>query len=93
LASTPVVPGGEAVAAAAERYTASQAAPSPRRTDCPTLRSFTVFCEHGLRPPLSARSRGARLHRAVAGPRRGDRGPTLSAAHGRQATLGDHAPL
>ena len=41
LASTPVVPGGEAAAAAAERHTASQAAPSPRRTDCSTLRSFT----------------------------------------------------
>src|SRR4051794_37447345 len=52
------VPGGGAAAAApllpaAERYAASQAAPSTRRTYRSTLRSFAIFCEHELGLPAT----------------------------------------
>jgi integrase len=59
-ASQLVVPGGGAVAAAAapllpvaERYAASQAAPSTRRTHRSTLRCFALFCEHELQLPAT----------------------------------------
>src|SRR4051794_23676999 len=59
-ASELVVPGGGAVAAAAapllptaERYAASQAAPSTRRTYRSTLRSFALFVETELGLPAT----------------------------------------
>src|SRR3954451_19819320 len=55
-----LVPGGGAAAAAAapllpaaERYAASQAAPSTRRTYRSTLRSFALFCETELGVPAT----------------------------------------
>jgi hypothetical protein len=57
VASELVMPGGGAVAApllpAAERYAASQAAPSTRRTYRSTMRSFALFVETELGLPAT----------------------------------------